>query len=314
MAMAEKKASDRFRRKRSGILFLITVLIIVVFIAFGLVAMLLFRSSQDRLIDKSIDKMIEKEMENLVSASSYISELLLPVFEEKISGATPTELIRALLNKELTEGQRFIIDEMKSMVDSGLFALKSVSIVMLPSAFNPDPMVIAASDESLIYDWEVPDYVMDVIDEGGGYLFSEDGYPEIGLEGPYAIIANKGISPTSGTEVGYVFFKPMGEQMAEIKAFYDEERHSTSLVLWLTMIISVLVATIVCFFMLSYLLRKRITEPIDELAATAEEVMNGNLDVEVAVHEGGEFEGLERAFKEMVESFRKYIARSVGEE
>lgn len=64
--MAEKKASDRFRRKRSGILFLITALIIVVFIAFGLVTMLLFRSSQDRLIDKSIDKMVETEMENLV--------------------------------------------------------------------------------------------------------------------------------------------------------------------------------------------------------------------------------------------------------
>ncbi len=312
--MAEKKASDRFRRKRSGILFLITALIIVVFIAFGLMTMLIFRSSQDRLIDKSIDKMVETEMENLVSASSYISQLLLPVFEEKISGATPAELLSALLNKELTEGQRFIIEEMKSMVGSSLFDLKSVSIVMMPSTFNRDPLVIAASDESLIYDWEVPDYVMDVIDGGGGYLYSEDGFPDIGLEGPYAIIANKGVSPTSGTEVGYVFVKPMGDKIAEITAFYDDERNNTSLVLWLTMLISVLVATIVCIFVLSFLLRKRITEPIDELAATAEEVMKGNLDVEVVVHEGGEFEGLERAFKEMVESFRKYIARSVGEE
>ncbi|MEW6552986.1 MAG: HAMP domain-containing protein [Actinomycetota bacterium] len=310
----KKRASDRFRRKRSGILFLITALIIVVFIAFGLVTMLLFRSSQDRLIEKSIDKMIETEMENLVSASAYIADLLLPTFEEKISGATPTELILALLNKELTEGQRFIIDEMKGMVDSGLFGLSSVSIVMLPSAFNPDAMVIAASDETLIYGWEVPDYVMDVIDEGGGYIYSEEGFPEIGLEGPHAIIANKGISPTSGTEVGYVFVKPMGDQVAAIEAFYEEERDNTSMVLWLTVIFSAVGATVICFFVLSFLLRKRITEPIDQLAATAEEVMDGNLDVEVTVHEGGEFEGLERAFREMVESLRKYINRSVGEE
>jgi len=312
--LAEKTVSDSFKRKRSSILFLITALIIVVFIAFGMVTILLYRSSQDRLIKKSIDKMIQTEMENLVSASSYIAGLLLPVFEEKISDATPAELIDALMNKELTEGQRFIIDEMKGMVDSGLFDLKSVSIVMLPSPLNREAMVIAASDESLIYEWEIPDSVLDVINAGGGYIYREEGFPEIGLEGPYAIIANKGISPTSSTEVGYVFVKPMGDKVAEINAFYDEERSNTDLLLWLTMLISILVVAIISFFVLSYLIRKRITEPIDELAATAEEVMQGDLEVEVKVHEGGEFEGLERAFKEMAESFREYIARSVGEE
>ena len=253
-------------------------------------------------------------MENLVSASSYIADPLLPVFEEKISGATPAELIDALMNKELTEGQRFIIDEMKGMVDSVLFDLKSVSIVMLPSPLNREAMVIAASDESLIYEWEIPDSVLDVINTGGGYIYREEGFPETGLEGPYAIIANKGISPTSSTEVGYVFVKPMGDKVAVINAFYDEERSNTDLLLWLAMLISILVVAIIFFFVLSYLIRKRISEPIDELAATAEEVMQGDLEVEVKVHEGGEFEGLERAFKEMAESFREYIARSVGEE
>lgn len=51
--MADKTVSDRFKRKRSSILFLIMALIIVVFIAFGMVTMLLFRSSQDRLINKT---------------------------------------------------------------------------------------------------------------------------------------------------------------------------------------------------------------------------------------------------------------------
>ena len=71
---------------------------------------------------------------------------------------------------------------------------------------------------------------------------------------------------------------------------------------------------IITFFVLSYLIRRRITEPIEELAAAAGEVMEGNLDVEIKVHEGGNFEVLERAFKAMVEDWRTYIAKSVGEE
>ncbi len=312
--MREKGLTERFKKKKSGILYMITALIIVVFIAYGLVTMFIFRDSQDQLIDKSIDKILETEMQNLASASSYIAELLLPVFEEKISGATPQELIDALLNKKLTEGQRFIIQEMKRMVESGLFELESVSIVMLPSAFNPEPIVIAASDESLIYEWEVPDEILELIEGGGGYIYREEGFADMGLSGPYAIIADKTISPTSGTAVGYVFVKPMGDKVAAIDAFYNDERNRTNALLWITVIISVLAVVAISFFVLSYLIRRRITEPIDELAAAAEEVMEGNLEVEIAVHESGEFAGLERAFKEMVESFRKYIAKSVGEE
>ena len=70
----------------------------------------------------------------------------------------------------------------------------------------------------------------------------------------------------------------------------------------------------ISFFVLSYMIRRRITEPVDQLAAAAEQINEGNLDVDIAVHEGGEFEGLERAFKQMVDSWRTYIDKSVGEE
>jgi nitrogen fixation/metabolism regulation signal transduction histidine kinase len=122
------------------------------------------------------------------------------------------------------------------------------------------------------------------------------------------------MSPTSGTEVGYVFVKDMSDRVAEVNAFYEDERSGVDLLLWLTMIISILVVGVISFFVLSHLIRKRITEPIDKLTATAEVVMEGNLDVEVEVQEGGEFEVLEAAFKEMVESFRNYIAKSVEED
>jgi methyl-accepting chemotaxis protein len=102
--------------------------------------------------------------------------------------------------------------------------------------------------------------------------------------------------------------------LPKINAFYDDERSSADLLLWLTVIISILAVAIISFFVLSSLIRKRITEPIDELAAAAEEVMQGNLDVEINVHAGGEFEALERAFKEMVEGFRAFLERSTSEE
>jgi nitrogen fixation/metabolism regulation signal transduction histidine kinase len=77
---------------------------------------------------------------------------------------------------------------------------------------------------------------------------------------------------------------------------------------------SIIVVILITFFVLSYMIRKRITDPVDQLAAAAEQVNEGNLDVEITVHEGGEFEGLERAFKQMVESWQKYIDKSLGEE
>ena len=40
---------------------------------------------------------------------------------------------------------------------------------------------------------------------------------------------------------------------------------------------------------------------------------HGNLDVNIEVHEGEEFEGLQYAFREMVESFRAFMAKAVGE-
>lgn len=312
--MAKEELSARYKSKRSSILVLVTALVVVVFVVFGLVTALLFRSSQNRLIEKSVDRLLETEAENLASATNYIAQLLFPLFEEKIGEATTEELIDALLNEKLTEGQEFVIDEMSGMIEEGLLGIDTAIIVMLPSAFNPKPLVIAASEKALIYDWEIPDYVIQAVDEEKSYIWKEEGVPELDLSGEHLLIINKGFSAESGVEIGYVFTKPMQEEIAEINSFYDQERRNTSLLLWLTTIISIVVVILITFFVLSYLIRKRITLPIEELAAAAEEVMEGNLDVEVEIHEGGDFEGLERAFKEMVESLRRTIARSVGEE
>jgi nitrogen fixation/metabolism regulation signal transduction histidine kinase len=96
--------------------------------------------------------------------------------------------------------------------------------------------------------------------------------------------------------------------------FYSSEKNRSTAIIAAIVGGSVLLIILITFFVLSSLIRRQITKPIDALAAAAGEVMDGNLDVEVEVHPGGDFEDLERAFKEMVDSIRTYIAKSTGED
>ncbi len=68
----------RLRRRQLGILWEITILLVVVFIAFGLVTYFVFRASENRLIDKSIDKLKQTEAENISSSYTYVMNLLTP--------------------------------------------------------------------------------------------------------------------------------------------------------------------------------------------------------------------------------------------
>ena len=91
---------------------------------------------------------------------------------------------------------------------------------------------------------------------------------------------------TPGFFFAYVSVIPMQEKFDTINAFYDNGRQSLNIALGLVILVSVLAVTLITFFVLSYLIRRRITEPVDELAAAADEVMQGNLDVEIKVDEG----------------------------
>ena len=141
----------------------------------------------------------------------------------------------------------------------------------------------------------------------------EEGFPALGLEGAQLVTFTKVPAPVE-TEIWLTFIgvTPMQEDIDEINSFYDEEKQDTMIEYALVTVISLVVIIVVTFFVLRYLIRKRITEPIDILSGEAEEIMEGNLDVEIAVHEGGEFEGLENAFREMVVSFRRFIEKSVS--
>jgi len=309
------KESLKYRRARSRILVQVFILITIVVVLSGLATFFLLRNSQQRLIDESIDRLLQIEASNFSSSYNYIVQILVPKYIEIFEEMNPELLITAALEGELTEIQEIVNSDVSDMLDAGFLGLEEFLMIIPSQPLNPTPIVWASTDENLIYTWEIPDYLSTAIENDDSYIWMEDGIPELGLEGEYLITLGQIESPfTPGIYFAYIGVKPMHNEIAAINGFFNEEIRSANILLAIVLACSIALILLAIFLLLNFLIRKRITEPIDGLSTAAEEVMQGNLDVDVEVHEGGDFEGLERVFKQMVESFRSYIARSVGEE
>ncbi len=303
----------KFRKARSKIIYEITMLIVVVVLISGVATFFLVRASQDRLVEKSKDKLVETEAGNISSSFNYIVAMQTPVILEKAQGVGMAEYAAAFAQKRLTEAQEFVSDIEAEIIESGALGLERNLLIINRWQMITASFLFASSDQSMIYNWDVPAYISDAIDEGTPYILMEQGIPELGLEGEYLMVIKKLEDPQLGYVAGFVGIKPMHDEIASIASFYSDEKQNLSLVLASVIGGSLIVVIILSFFVLNYLIRKRIIEPIDELSAAAEQVMEGNLDVDIEVREGEEFEGLKWAFKEMVESFRAFMAKAVGE-
>jgi methyl-accepting chemotaxis protein len=309
----EEAHNERFRKTRSKIIYEITMLIVVVVFASGIATFFLVRASQDRLIEKSKDKLVETEVGNISSSFNYIVAMQTPEIMEKAQGVGMSEYAVAFAQKRVTEAQEFVSDVISELIASGALGLETNLLIINEWQMITTSFLFASSDKSLIYNWDVPTYISDAIDEGTPYILREQGIPELGLEGEYLIVIKRLEDPKLGYVAGFVGIKPMRDELAAIGSFYSSEKGSLSLILASVIGGSLIVVIILSFFVLNYLIRKRIIEPIDELSAAAEQVMEGNLDVDIEVHAGEEFEGLKWAFREMVESFRAFMAKAVGE-
>lgn len=301
-----------FKRKRSRILYQITVMIIVVLVAAGLASFFFFCGSQNRLVEKSVDKLIESEAGDFSSTYGVVTDFVATEYEQRFADPEVVEgFVTAVMNEELTQEQEELSQLYQQMIDEGLIGTTLMISLLPPGEIFTDTIVIASSDESLIYEWQVPAYVLKALEEEEPYIYMEDGIPELGFEGEQLILLKK----YEGAQdlLWFMAVRPMAEDVREINEFFDEEKSKTNLVLVLVIAGSVILIIIITFFVLSYLIRKQITEPIDELSAAAEQVMEGDLDVDVNVREGEEFEGLKRVFKEMIDSIKLMIERSTKE-
>ncbi len=305
-----KNASERSARvaaARSGILREITLLLLAVMLSSGLATFLILRASQERLIENSIDKVLQKNAEDVSSFFFYISEEKLPEYMQTVLEEGVPKLAVAVLAHELSQSQRKIDEDLKKMAVEKPMGVGLHMIVVIASRDFPvsEPLLFASSDEDLVYNWKIPEDVMENLKSGRPYVFRENGVPELGLEGPHLIVTSRHEDPELGFTAGYVGVKPMGEEIEAIKGFYDRERRNTLLTLGLVVGVSILAVLFVSFFVLNLLIRRRITQPIEQLVRSAERIMEGDLDTPIEVHEGGDFAVLERALREMLESVRR---------
>ncbi len=309
---SKNEVASGFRKKKSKILYQITILMLIVFVASGLTSFFIFRGSQNRLAQESIDKLIDTEAMSFASRFSLaLEEIFIPILAEAKDKISFEETMSAFQEKRITEAQVYVVDELIRLVDGGMLGVDALIAFSMPATLVPEPTVTGANDASLIYNWEVPGYVIDALDNEEPYIYLAEGMPELGLDGEQLVLIEKVKGPGHGIEYGVLAVRDMREDVGEIMSFYDEEKSNATLMMAIVIAVSAVMLILITFFILSYLIRKQITDPIDELSAAAEQVMDGDLDVEIAVREGEEFEGLKHVFKEMVDSIKRMIERSM---
>jgi methyl-accepting chemotaxis protein len=309
--MKKKKRGDvKTGRQRSKLLYQITALVVILLIAIGLIVFFIVNGALNRLIEKDKADRAETEAQIIYADSQYIvdfeiSELMLQFPNYNIDDVTA-----AISQKKISEFQRVVNDKLHSAVERGLIGSEYYLIIQPePKSTLPYPYVLASSDDNLMY-MEVPEYILKAVEEGKTYIWMENGIPELGLEGEYLIIINKMKTPFGTSTLAAIGIRPMHEEISHMDSFYEEERTKVTLILALVIGIGIVLVILITFFILRMLIRRQITQPIDELAGVAGEVMEGNLDVEIEVRKGEEFEVLKRAFKEMVESLRSIMERA----
>lgn len=315
-----KGRASREQRKlwapRSRTLYYITAFILFIFIAFGLVGFLIYNMNQNAIIDESIDIMIDSVSEGFSGSSIYLKQTINPVITERMKEEgyevlSINEQYAYILREEPYDYQLYYNDFCKDLVEEDVMDLEGLLVILGGGMLPETGVVVVSSDESLTYSWQAPDYLLRAIEEGEHHLYVENGIPELGLEGEHIIALE--LFTTQDTYHAYLGIKSMQGEVEEMESFYREERNSIYLMLIPVLLGSFIALIILTFLVLNFLIRRNITKPVEELSEAAEEVMEGNLDVDITIREGEELEGLKLAFREMVTSFRGLISRSAGE-
>jgi len=301
-----------FSKGRSRLLYQITLLLVVVFVIIGVAIFLVVDGAIDRLIEEDKQDRIDSEAQIIYSDTVFIAEIQISKMLTDFPELDVMDVIAAIGEKRINDFIRYANDSLRDTVQKGM-AGSEASLIAEVSGSPPfnSPFVLAASEDELTFA-EVPDYILEAVEEDKGYVFFEEGVPEYGFEGEYLITLVPLENPLTTADFVQIGIRPFDEEIARIDDFYSSERNRLTLILALVMGIGIILVFLITFFILRRMIQKQITQPIDELTSMAGEVMEGNLDVEIDVREGEEFETLKRAFKEMVGSIRSMLERSVG--
>lgn len=317
--MSEKDKEARFKSRRSRVLYELTLLMAGLYILGGLAAFFIASGTFNRLAEDSTDKLIQDKAQTISSSYSFLAQAELEVLITKFG---VENIDRFALYEKLLKGEKddldplqdFLIEETKKMTISGLLDMEYVFMVIPPNPLTPNPITFVASEPDLVF-MQLPEEIASAVEQNKEWILINEGIEELGLEKEQLVTFAKIESPVAADVlITFVGITPMSESISEVRDFYNEEKNKKLVNYSIIASSSVVIIIALSYFVLRHLIRKRITEPIDILSEEAEELMKGNLDIDIVVHEGGEFEDLESAIKEMVESFRKYIAKSMSDE
>ena len=311
--MSQKQALSRYQKGRSRVLYRMTAFLVILFIISGVVIFFSYRDSQNRQIRESVDSRLTTYNKNVADSYEFMNRLLRALTLASYPGVGNLETVNAFLEKQPTPVQGFLNGQLKTTVDAKMFGAEVGMAMIVPSSSQQQAVVVASSDEGLIYNWQAPDYLLQAIRDGEPYIYLPNGMPELGLGDETLVLLKMGESAGSDFPLTFVRVVSDHDQLAAINIFYDQQRKDAGIALGLIILVSMIVLSLLSYLGLAYLIRKRINKPIDELAAAAEEVVGGNLDVEIEVRKGEEFEGLKYAFKELLGTFNAALSGSVGE-
>ncbi|MBN1288724.1 MAG: HAMP domain-containing protein [Actinobacteria bacterium] len=317
----------KFSKRKAGsrILVQIVALIAIVFIALGIISFFFFNGSQSRMIHKSMDMLVENKAAQMCSTNRYYTRLMTAILLLSLPGSTPQALREdfygSISLRTASETQQLVNEMLGVLVDDGLFN-SSLALIAMPSAagVTSEPLIVMSSNHDTIYH-QLPEELAGLaemsekdndqyrtrLDDNNSYMLSLNGVPGLGLEGEYLITAYRYGYEGSGGDLWYYNFSSMHDELAAIDKFYREERRKINFVLLVVMSFSTVGIIIITSLALKQLVRKKITRPIDELSEAAEKVMDGDLDAEVQIHSGEEFERLKRAFNSMLSSLRRIL-------
>ncbi len=299
---------------RSRLLYQITLLLVIVLLIIGVTIFLVVNGALNRLIEEDKRDRIDSEAQIIYNDALYISNIQISKMLVDFPELDIADLFKAIKEKRINDFIRYANDGLKESVEKGMLGADAIMIVdPSSSGILPYPYALAASDDSLTFA-EIPDYIIRAFDEDKTYLYTEEGIPDLDFSGEYLVTLIPLKNPLTPDEIVFVALRPFQEEAVRINDFYTSERNRVTLILALVVGGGIVLVFLITFFILRRMIYKQITEPIDELTSMAGEVMDGNLDVNIDVREGEEFETLKRAFKEMVGSIRSMVEKSIGGE
>ena len=196
-------------------------------LALGVVGFIAFNRTQNKLIDESMDKMVQITVDSFSTGSNYVRETLDTMVmealaEQGLETAEHQGSIWAIHEQAAFRGTEVLRPDDQGYGGSGRYGHGKSFHDPYQQPYARGAAVVVSSDESLVYQWEIPDYLLQAIEDGVPYLYLKDGVPELGLQGEYVIaIQNYDLE---GFLQAYIGIRPMHKEIMEMQGFYTNEK------------------------------------------------------------------------------------------